>query len=108
MQSRCLTHRSVGAHYRRQKVEARLIHKQRIVVPSFMVAPFSARGPALLFPVPYGLLVSLVRPTHRFVQGESQRPHQPADVRRMVTYAKLLADLTSATRAHVHTSPLKP
>src|SRR3712207_836168 len=63
---------------------------------------------AFLFPTLYCLLVSLVRPTHRFLQGEPQRPHQPADRRRMVTDAELLADLTAATRAQVHTSPLKP
>ena len=42
MQDGCLAHRSVGAHYSRQKVEARLIHKQDR--SALLYGPFFSSG----------------------------------------------------------------
>ena len=68
------------------------------------MAPFSARASAPLSSALWPPPRRLVRPTQRFLQGESQRPHQPADVRRMVTDAELLADHLGHSRAGPHLS----
>jgi len=51
-------------------------------------------GPAFFLPALHGLLVALVDLKHKLLlQGEIKRPsYQPADVRRLVTYAELLRD----------------
>jgi hypothetical protein len=71
-------------------------------------APFFEGRPSLLFAALDGLLVSLVGPTHRLLQAQPQLPNQAAEVCRVVEDPELSLRITSATLAHVHTSPRKP
>jgi hypothetical protein len=67
--------------------------------------PLFQLGPAVLFPVFDGFLVALIGPAGRLLQRESRSPHQPTDVRRVVSDPELSFDELGYPLTRPHLPP---